>query len=63
MEPRVVHPDGSSACRYPDLKKYPEYRELDENYQAEEKRLNQYRLDCKKEFFELFSTYFFDLWD
>ena len=63
MEPPVEYPDGSSTHRYPDLKEYPEYRELHENYHAEEKRLNQYRLDCKQEFFELFSTHFYDLWD
>lgn len=63
MEPPVEHADGSSTHRYPDLKEYPEHRELDENYHAEEKRLNQYRLDCKQEFFELFSTHFYDLWD
>ena len=58
-----AHPDGSSSCRFPDLKEYPEYKELDENYHSEEKRLAQYRLDCKLEFFELFSTHFYDLWD
>ena len=63
MEPPVEHADGSSTHRYPDLKEYPEYRELHENYHTEENRLNQYRLDCKQEFFELFSTHFYDLWD
>lgn len=48
---------------YPDLKKYPDYRELYENYHAEEKRLNQYRLDSKQEFFELFGPRFYDLWN
>ena len=63
MESPVEHADGSRTHRYPDLKEYPEYRELHENYHAEEKRLNQYRLDCKQEFFELFETHFYDLWD
>ena len=63
MEPPVEHADGSSTHRYPDLKEYPEYRELHENYHTEENRLKQYRLDCKQEFFELFSTHFYDLWD
>ena len=57
------HSDGSSAFRFPDLQDYPEYRELGDNYHSEEKRLAQYRMDCKQEFFELFSTYFYDLWD
>lgn len=57
------HPDGSVSYRYPHLKEYPEYRELAEEYDAEEKRITQYRLDCKQEFFDLFSTYFYDLWD
>ena len=55
--------DGSLSCHYPDLMKVPECRELCEQYRTEEKRLAQYRLDCKKEFFELFSTHFYDLWD
>ena len=63
MESPVEHADGSRTYRYPDLKEYPEYRELHENYHAEEKRLNQYRLDCKQEFFELFEKHFYDLWD
>ena len=63
MEAPVEHPDGSVSYRYPNLKEYPEYRELAEKYDAEEKRISQYRLDCKQEFFELFSTHFYDLWD
>lgn len=57
------HPDGSVSYRFPDLKDYSECRELDEKYDAEEKRIKQYRLNCKKEFFELFSTHFYELWD
>ena len=57
------HPDGARSIRYPDLKEYSEYRDLDERYHAEEKRLAQYRMDCKREFFDLFSTHFYDLWD
>ena len=63
MESPVEHADESRTYRYPDLKEYPEYRELHKNYHAEEKRLNQYRLDCKQEFFELFEKHFYDLWD
>ena len=58
-----ARPDSSSARSFPDLKEYPEYQELEENYHSEEKRLAKYRLDCKQEFFELFSTHFYDLWD
>ncbi len=32
-------------------------------YRNFKKRITQYRLDCKQEFFELFSTHFYDLWD
>ena len=59
----IEHPDGSCSFRYPDFSAYPEFRDLDQNYNAEEQRLAQYRLNCKKEFFELFSTNFHDLWD
>lgn len=55
--------DGSTLHRYRDLADFPEYAELDEKYQLEEKRIRQYRLDCKREFFKLFCTYFEDLWD
>ena len=59
----IENSDGSSTFRFPDLQDYPEYCELGDNYHSEEKRLAQYRMDCKQEFFELFSTYFYDLWD
>ena len=59
----IENPDGSTTYRYKDLKEVPEYRELDEKYHKAERRLARYRMDCKKEFFDLFSQYFFHLWD
>lgn len=59
----IEHPDGSVSYRYPNLYEHPKYRELAGKYDAEEKRIMQYRLDCKQEFFALFSTHFHDLWD
>ena len=59
----IENPDGSSTYHYTDLKEIPECRELDEKYHKAEKKLMKYRLDCKQEFFDLFSRYFYHLWD
>jgi len=37
--------------------------DLQNKYYGEEKNKNNYMNNCKKEFFELFSKYFYDLWD
>lgn len=62
-ETPIENADGTTTHRYTPLGEIPEYKELDDNYRSEEKRLTQYRLDCKREFFELFSEHFYDLWD
>lgn len=41
----------------------PEYSELAEHYRARQGEIDSYRLHCKEEFFELFSRWFYDLWD
>ena len=41
----------------------PEYKDIEEKYYAEEKALKQYREDCKNEALELFSKWFYSLWD
>ena len=61
--PAQKNPDRMWYVRIPQLSDYPEYRELEKNYYAQEERLEKYRLACKKEFFELFSTHFYNLWD
>ena len=63
MEIPLENEDRSVSHRFPDLMEIPECRQLCENYRAEDQSLAKYRLDCKKEFFELFSTHFYDLWD
>ena len=40
-----------------------EYKDIEEKYYAEEKALRQYREDCKNEALELFSKWFYSLWD
>lgn len=40
-----------------------EYRPLAEKYLAEEKAIARYRCACKDEALELFSKWFYDLWD
>lgn len=41
----------------------PEYKEISEKFLEEEKKLNDYRDKCKNEAFELFSKWFWCLWD
>ena len=41
----------------------PEYKEISDKYRAEDKRLEEYRNQCKDEAFELLKEYFFSLWD
>lgn len=41
----------------------PEYQEIDKKYMDEEKTIFEYRCACKDEAFELFSKWFYDLWD
>lgn len=41
----------------------PEYKEIEDKYYAEEKILSQYREECKNQALELFSKWFYYLWD
>lgn len=41
----------------------PEYKETSEKFLKREEDLAAYRDKCKNEFFELFSRYFWNLWD
>lgn len=41
----------------------PEYAEAEEKYMAAERELEEYREQCKDEAFELFSKWFYHLWD
>lgn len=41
----------------------PEYAGIDEKYMTEERKLEAYRNQCKDEVFQLFSQWFFHLWD
>lgn len=41
----------------------PEYKDSEDRYYAVEKELTEYREACKNKAFELFSTWFYDLWD
>lgn len=44
-------------------KELPEYQKVEEQYFEEEKKLYEYRNDCKNQALELFSEWFWDLWD
>ena len=41
----------------------PEYKEIDELYYKESKAIEEYRNDCKDKALELFSKWFWNLWD
>ena len=41
----------------------PEWKELKEVWFEEVKKIAEYQDKCKNEFFDLFSKYFWDMWD
>ena len=41
----------------------PEYASLVDEYLDEERKIDEYRVKCKDDFFGLFSKHFFSLWD
>lgn len=45
------------------MREVPEYKELDEKYQAIEKELEAYRNRCKDEALDMLKQYFWNLWD
>lgn len=52
---------GARTMHFPS--EVPEYADIDERYKAEEKKLEEYRNQCKDEAFQLFAKWFFHLWD
>lgn len=52
---------GAHTVHFPS--EVPEYAGIDEKYRAEEKKLEAYRNQCKDEAFQMFSKWFFHLWD
>ena len=40
-----------------------EYREIDKKYTGEARRIDNYRMECKDEAFQMFSRWFYALWD
>ena len=42
---------------------HPEWKELSDNYTSFERNIAAYRDRCREEFFNLFSTHFWNLWD
>lgn len=60
LESSRKHGDG---IRVHFMSELPQYKELSEKYMAEEKKLEQYRIDCKDEVLNLMKEHFFALWD
>lgn len=45
------------------MNELPQYKEISDKYQEEERKLEKYREECKDEAFDLLKRHFFDLWD
>lgn len=52
---------GAHVVHFPS--EVPEYADIDERYKEEKRKLEAYREQCKDEAFQLFSKWFFHLWD
>ena len=55
--------EENKNCAIHFMDELPEYKEISDKYSAEDKRLEEYRNQCKDEAFELLKEYFFSLWD
>ena len=40
-----------------------EYKDIAEKYMKEARKIDQYRMECKDEAFQMFSQWFYALWD
>ena len=45
------------------MNELPEYKEISEKYDEEQRHLEEYRKLCKDEAFDMLKKYFYDLWD
>lgn len=52
---------GAHTVHFPS--EVPAYADIDERYRAEKEKLEEYRNQCKDEAFQIFSEWFFHLWD
>lgn len=59
--PEEKNDKTGSRIHFPD--ELPEYKDIENNYFKEETKLKQYREQCKDQAFELFSKWFYQLWD
>lgn len=53
--------EGYKTMHFPS--ELPEYKESEEKYMAEERKLEKYRMDCKDEALALYSKWLYGLWD
>ena len=45
------------------LGEVPEYKEIEDRYFEESRKLDQYRDECKDRAIDMFKEWFWDLWD
>lgn len=59
----IEREEKNHFCTMHTMVEVPEYREIHDKYMEEEQRLYEYRNTCKDNAFELFTKWFWDLWD
>ena len=45
------------------MNEVPEYKEIHDKYMEEQKKIEEYQMQCKDEVFDLMKQYFYDLWN
>jgi hypothetical protein len=45
------------------MNELPEYKEISDKYDEEQRQLEEYRRACKYEALDMLKKYFYDLWD
>ena len=60
---RKPEEENGAGHRLYTLSDVDEYKDIAERYMAEEMEISQYRMACKDEAFQLFSRWFYALWD
>ena len=51
------------GCTVHFMREIPDYKEIDEKYSSEQRKIEKYREECKDKALDLLKEYFFALWD
>lgn len=55
--------ENTSSVKVHFMNEVPEYKEIHDKYMKEQKKIEEYQVQCKDEAFDLMKQYFYDLWD